>query len=408
LAACQPASDGASTPTAETPTSTPSPAEAPQTNQADIATLTAALQSRLDETCQADPLLCQAYEAYKNSRETDPVHSLALGLLEISTDSDAGSPSFTLTIDPINGEPVVYLNFDSTDGSAGALLRPAIGGYEGYLLISTSPYGEKARISHEGPCVANAYDEDGQSLGGVSAKTGQWVDAGELTQEDRKARIEFAGQMELLARQVSQGKMTLAEATAGMSMEQRLDFSGILVKLSHQKNKNLSAKFEGKPVQIQYQTDGVAAGEKVNFRESSQFAIPATINEEGKIVYRGPNDEIIVTEVGLDFFKTETELADNIYKQSTTKDWSERIQEEPSSETIRHAATFLPQGVKYWTMRNTQFTMFPALVYRSGYEAMLPPEDYWNENRWIIVQVVAPEFNDDGEGVAEYLGKIGI
>lgn len=187
LAACQPALESVSTPMPEPPTSTPAPTETPQTSQPDLPTLTAALQSQLDEICQADPLLCQTYEAYKNSRQTDPLHSLALGLLEISPSNDPGGPPFTLTIDPVNGEPVVYL--DSAEGTAVALLRLAIGGDEGHLFIATSPYGENARISHEGPGLANAYDEDGQLLGCVSANTGQWVNASQITAEDRKQVI---------------------------------------------------------------------------------------------------------------------------------------------------------------------------------------------------------------------------
>jgi hypothetical protein len=151
-------------------------------------------------------------------------------LLETSADNQP----FTLAIDPINGEPVVYL--DSSENFAGGLLRLAIGGNEGFLFIATHPYGEKARISHEGPGLANAYDEGGQLLGCVSAKTGQWVDASELTQADRKAMIAFAGQMELLARQVVDGKMTLVEATAGMNTDERMSLSKIFIKEAYPLN----------------------------------------------------------------------------------------------------------------------------------------------------------------------------
>jgi hypothetical protein len=377
MTACQPALDSVSTPTAQAPVNTPAPTETPPTSQADSATLlTSTLQSQLDETCQTDPLLCQAYEAYKNSRQTDPLHSLALGLLETSADNQP----FTLAIDPINGEPVVYL--DSSENFAGGLLRLAIGGDEGHLFISTSPYGENARISHEGPGLANAYDEDGQLLGCVSAKTGQWVDASELAQADRKAMIAFAGQMALLARQVVDGKMTLAEATMGMNTDERMSLSKIFIKEKNPLN----------PTGKIFTT--------VEFEDYSEWklprkewvlATPATIEEDGFISYMDPSGKIVKTNLTLSYF-TNTELI------SQTLASQNELTTDSSVTQPTHFS--ISEGVVVLESTTPAHCFVPAIVYgiiKNDDEFVIAPATANNENRTIILQFGVPTLSKNGD-----------
>jgi hypothetical protein len=429
LAACQPASDGVSTPRPEPPTSKPAPTETPPTRQPDIATLTATLQSQLDETCQADPLLCQAYEAYKNSRQTDPLHSLALGLLEMSTDSDPGGPPFTLAVDPINGEPVVYL--DSAEGAVVALLRPAIGGDEGYLFISTSPYGENARISHEGPCLANAYDEDGKFLGGVSASTGQWVDASELTQADRKAMIAFTGQMELLAQQVVEGKfamkdlqftleqraafdevlqnhpeihklieqraaavmageLPMEEALAGLTIEQRMDLSQQIINATYPEKTNL--RLRDNIFNTVHDMDGRLKGLPRSF-----FALPYAIDEEGLVVIGGPEGEMLHTGVTMEFFTDKgptIEIIENNTAHREVKPMEpERANGLLPGMNIFTSVFFPPEEVVF----------IPTVVVpiRSDETTHLDPMPLWtnilNQTLSMGIRVALPYFDENGD-----------
>ncbi len=427
LTACQPALDRVSTPIPEPPTSTPAPTETPQTSQAEIATLlTAALQSQLNETCQADPLLCQAYEAYQNSRETDPLHGLALGLLEVSTDN----PLFTLAIDPINGEPVVYL--DSSEDFAGGLLRPAIGGDEGYLFIATNPYGEKARISHEGPCLANAYDDDGQFLGGVSAQTGQWVDASELTQEDRKAMIAFAGQMELLARQVVDGKiaikdlqftpeqravfdellqshpdvqkliekraaavmdgtMTMEESRSGLTIEQQIDISQAIIDAEYPKTFTSKVIFDAVNQELPFSSS-----------ELGPLAVPFTTDEDGHIIFPGPNGEIITSPATMEFFQGEIEIL-NLIETNTGGNLPAFGDITNRSEELGMAGIYAPfasKGEALW---------IPFMVYEGIMKTpdgqIKDPLQLWsnvlNQTLLIGIKLMYPHF--DAQGQPTYL-----
>jgi hypothetical protein len=271
------------------------------------------------------------------------------------------------------------INFDTTYGSAGTIIHMGVTGNEGFLFVTPDRakvfFGEEFdHLSLDGPGLVSAFDADGTLLGSISASTGQWVLAEDLQTDDMKQAIDFEGKLEIVAQQVLDEEITLAEATTGMTIEQRLELSSIFVE-NHCPEKINPQVMGRNDIKIDVE-QGLP---------SSACAVPAII-EDGKIVFLDATGEQIKTDVSLSFF-TDLEEMGRLFTKAIGKDINDTLTPEIDSG-------FKIPGITIMTAKAGKIIM-PAIILDSATEA-LTLELKRNENSVIAISVGVPHFDKQG------------
>lgn len=349
------------------------------------------LVTQITNACREDVARCQAFEAYEESLQEqqpinpptpepqptatipvgggEPIYSRSIvefaewlaargiiwrGLLQTAKEAGVEEP-LTGHIDKVTGRPAIQLNIDAGYGEAGTWLVPSVDGSQDVLVAS--PQGAErqlgapvTRLDIDGPGVVNAYNATGELIGIVSADTGTWIKADQIKPTDIKQAIVEVS-LEELAKQVVEGKTTLAEATVNMSVQDRLEFSGKVIEvLDGKRDKKIAVWAErGKENQPPPQWRALSLGSVDDLNQHEQtyrwgdgskvqyvwktvegenqatdiipgFYIKAAKDQDGNIVYEGADGERIIF---TGQFLSESEMREIIQKEiSEAGRWS--------------------------------------------------------------------------------------